>query len=167
MFVIHGRHTVVALNDTVTGFHLGRFIVGDVALARLAGFARFVVVVIQPGLEFLHLLFQGSDVLLLALFEFSSHITRVALAMGLHHAPDGAFQLEALGIQLSLGTAPFLAGIAGQLATVNGEHVTPDETLCIADQQHVAEQGDDFAFHLANKSRDGGEVRVRVALTAP
>ena len=51
---IDGSHAVIALNHAVAGLHLGAVVVGDVALARLAGLARFVVVVIEPGLELLH-----------------------------------------------------------------------------------------------------------------
>ena len=48
----HG-YSVIALDHALGGLHLGALVVGDVALDRLAGFARLVVIVFEPGPDLL------------------------------------------------------------------------------------------------------------------
>jgi hypothetical protein len=45
--------------------------------------------------------------------------------------------------------AAFLASVAGELDTVNGKNVPANVALCIAGQQHLAEQGLIWSLRLA------------------
>jgi hypothetical protein len=48
MFIVNSRDTIVSLYHAFGCFHLGRFIVRDIALDRLAAFTDLIIIGFQP-----------------------------------------------------------------------------------------------------------------------
>jgi hypothetical protein len=65
---------------------------------------------------------------------------RASMALG------GGFELGGLTLEVGAGPALALRGVAGQFDAVNGEHLAADESLPVAQVQHLGEEaGDVFA----------------------
>jgi hypothetical protein len=92
---------------------------------------------------------------------FTRFVARVA--MSIEHLLHLRFDLLGLALEFSSGTARRLAGIAGELHPVDGEHLAPDESLGIAQKQHLGKQNGDLVLQLPHKRGNGGEVRDAVA----
>jgi hypothetical protein len=87
----------------------------------------------------------------------------VVLAVAGEHRFGGGFHLVRLTLKVRSRAALGLAGVARQLDTVDGKHLTANEPLAVADEQDFLEQRFDLAAQAADKVGEGGEVRGEVA----
>ena len=106
--------------------HLGRFVVRDIALPRLAGFSWFIVVIFQPFPDFADPFLQVLDILLFPCNRLFLRLCPVVFPVGVENVVDSLFQLGCLSFELLFRAAPFLAGIRWQLAPVDGKHLPAD-----------------------------------------
>lgn len=61
--------------------------------------------------------------------------------MQLKHLARGFVQAHCPAAQFAMGAAALLASVAGQLDTIDGEHLPPDQALAVAYQQDLGEPG--------------------------
>ena len=151
--------SVIALDHPMRSFHLGRFIVRDVALFRLAGFAGLVIMVLQPFPEFTGPLAQGVHILLFTGRTIFIRLSAVMLPVGGDDMGNGFLKLCRLFLEISPGAAPFLGSVAWNLTAVDGEHFHADQAQVIADQEHIPKQVDDLPVHGGDEVGNGGEMR--------
>ena len=138
---IHRCDAGIALDDALRSGHLGGFVVGAVGQPHTA-FGPFAVfrMLLQPVAQVLGVLLQA--------FEAARFARGVRLAGGggIGVAVLGQHRLRRLlhlrGLALEIGARAGLgfAGVTGQLDTVDGEHLAPDQALPIAERQHLGEQ---------------------------
>jgi len=74
----------------------------------------------------------------------------------------GSVDLLSLLAQVLFGPAPFLGGIRGHLAAVDGEHLPPQKAHLAADQQDLTEQRGDLPGRAGDELGDGREVWTAV-----
>jgi len=148
--------SVVALNDAMRGRHLGRLVVGDIALDLFGTFAGLGFLILEEVIEALDLMEQ-TLFLLLAAFLVAGEGTVLMEVLG-----EDLFELllkfVAFAFQILKGAAPFLGRIGGEFETVEAEVCAAQETQCIADQQDVAEDSLDFTLHGGDEVGDGAVV---------
>ncbi len=87
----------------------------------------------------------------------------VFFPMLLQDVSDGSLHLRGFLLKVGSGAAPFLGGIGGQFAAIDGEHVFPDQAQLVAGQQDFPKQLVDLFVQGRYKIGDGGEVRTRIA----
>lgn len=162
VFGIHSGNAGIALNDPVTGLHLGAVIVGDIALDSAAADALALVVVIKKSLDLFGSLGQFAALLFLPFDDGFIQAVLVGLAVLTEHAPHGLFHLELLFLEIGLGAAPLLTGVAGQLTAIDGEHLFADQSFRVTDHQHLKKQLFNLPMSGGNKVGDGGEVGLPV-----
>src|SRR5690554_7928898 len=76
---------------------------------------------------------------------------------------DESFELLAFFFQLFKGARPFLGGIGGHLATVDGKQFVAQQALFVTDQQHLLEQCLNLISMAADELGQGCEMGNRVA----
>jgi len=91
-----GGHAVIPLNDAAMRFHLGRFIVSDVA------FPRFVIVVFEPLADLGYPFVQGFDRLLFAFFDPGFALALILFPISPGLAQTGRTSRKSLAISLSM-----------------------------------------------------------------
>lgn len=134
----------VALENAFAGGHLGAVRVGDVGLEFLAFAVQSLVVTRQKlpraGGFFAQAVNAG--------LAFEREILIMALrVLGLlqgHYFVGRLVQTFSTVAQFRIGAAALLAGVAGQFDAVAGEHLPADESLGVAGQQELADQGLDL-----------------------
>ena len=162
MGAVHRCNCGVALDYALGGGHLGAVVVGDVAFtdAALGAFAFAVAGQEVPDAG-RFMLQMGHALGVQANIVFVNRGTVAALMVG-DHLLDGALHAVRLVCQLGKAAAALLAGVAGQLDAINGEHVSANQTLGIAGEQHLGEQGLNLGRQLADEFGDGGELGCAV-----
>ena len=78
-----------------------------------------------------------------------------------HHRGCG-FELPGLTLKIGTGAALGLRRIARQLDAIDRKHLAPDQTLTVADEEHLREDARDVFAQGADETGDGGEVRCTV-----
>ena len=73
------------------------------------------------------------------------------------------FEFGGLVFEVGTGAALLLAGVAGQLDAVDGEHLAPDQPLPIAQVEDLGEETGDVVSEVRDKSGNRGEVGLGVA----
>lgn len=147
MFAVGQGDSVVALDHAFTGRHLGTVVISDVALLRLAGLANLVFMGGQKLVDLVDLVDRGIERLDLSLGRClhrlvnSGHIVRLMLR---EQMLSHALHLLRLFLQVRLGAAPFLRGIARQPHSIDSEHLLADQPCLIAHQLHVAKDRRDL-----------------------
>jgi hypothetical protein len=133
------------LEHALAGGHLGRLVVGAVALARAAlGAAAIFGVLRQPLADLRRVALEPLKALRLP---------------GLQVGFDRLGILRAVAREVGPGAALGFRRIARQLHPVDGEHLAPDQSLAVADKQHLREHIGNVLTQRADEVRDGGEVR--------
>ena len=161
---INGCYAGIALNHAFGCCHLGGFVVGAVALAERA-FAAFAVVRVgsQPLTDLGGITVQAGDALSFFLLEVGLDGALVFLAMPFEHDFGGGFQFAGLVFEVGSCAAFGFGGVAGQLDAVDGEHLSSDQALSVADEEYLGEDAGDVVTQGSDQSGDGGEVRLAVA----
>ena len=77
----------------------------------------------------------------------------VVLAMAGEHGLGGGFQLGGLAFEVGTGAALGLAGVARQLDAVDGEHLAADQSLPVADVEHLGEELGDVVAQRRTRRR--------------
>src|SRR3990170_2310617 len=162
MLAIHRGHAVIALNDPMRGLHLGALVIGEVAFERLPGLPDLIVIFGQPALEFLDLAAERPAILFFLGRKVRGNTTGIPFAMNLEHALYRPLQLLLLFLQFGFGATPFLAGIRGQLAAINGKQLLANQPQLITVEQHIPKDRLDLSGHGRDKMGYGGEVRLGV-----
>ncbi len=134
---VHDRHSIISLDHTMRGLHLGTFIVGEITLNRFAALARLVLMVLQPLFDLLDPLSERVDILHFLHYRFCVALASVDLTVPLHELSEGLLHLLFLLPQVFRGPTPFLRGIRRQLAAVDSKHLLPDQPQLVADEQDV------------------------------
>ena len=111
VFGIDTGHPVVTLDHTFAGLDLGAFIIGDVALDGGAAFAGFVVMVIEPGLDFSGLILDRLRRLPFSCRLLGVRRLGVGVAMALEDGAGGLLHPFPLLLELPFGATPGLGGI--------------------------------------------------------
>ena len=65
--------------------------------------------------------------------------------------------------QFGMSAATFFAGVAGELDTVDGEHVAPDQALSITGHQDLTKKGFDLLTEAAHELGNVGVAGLAVA----
>jgi hypothetical protein len=161
---IDGSDTGVALDDTFAGRHLGRLVVGAVALAdrALAALAVFGMGS-QPLTESRGVRLQAGDALDFFLAEVGFGGFLVCFAMAFEHDAGSGFEFDGLVFEVGTGAALLLAGVARQFDVVDGEHLAPDQPLAVAQIEDLGEEAGDVVREAGNESGNRGEVGLGVA----
>ena len=71
----------------------------------------------------------------------------------------GLLKLISLFLEILPCAAPFLGGVRGHLAAVDGGHLLADQPQIVADQQHIPDLVDDLFVHGGDEIGNGGEMR--------
>ncbi|CAB4546514.1 unannotated protein [freshwater metagenome] len=79
------------------------------------------------------------------------------------HCLGRALHLRGVPLEIGARATPMLGRIAGQLHSVDRKHLASDEPLPITHREHGRKDRRDLVPQSADKVRDGGEVRARVA----
>ena len=163
MLVIDRGHAGVALDHTLVGGHLGRLVVGEVGHDRIALDAQSILgVLIQPLTQLLGLALQPLEFAAVAL-RFVQRL-RIGLALRLDHAQGLLLHLAQLALEIGARAAAGLGSIGGQFDAVDGEHLTADEALAVAQHQHLGKELGDLVAEFGD---EGGQCAVvGLALTA-
>jgi hypothetical protein len=90
-------------------------------------------------------------------------IIHIGMPVAREHALHGGLHLLRLVLELGARAAALLGGVAGQLHAVDGKHLAPDQTLRVADQEHLLEHFANQLVQARDEGGDGGEVRAGVA----
>ncbi len=108
MLAVDRRHAGIALNDAMTGFHLGAFVVGDIAFDFTATDAGARFLGIQEAFELARDLAQFLDLLLFTFVDVGLLLGSILLVVALQHAPYGSVNFLFLFLEFGVGAAPFL-----------------------------------------------------------
>ena len=158
VFAVHRCDSVIALNHTAGGLHLGRIIVGDVAFARRAALARFVIVVFEPASDLRQPLAKRFHILPLTGGEHFLAPVMVAIRVAFDHRLDGLLHLGRLSPKVGLGAAPFLGSIGWELDPVYGKHLLANQAHFVTEKQDFPEDGDGLLVHGRNEFRNSGDM---------
>jgi hypothetical protein len=162
VLVIDDRYAVIALDHAVGGLHGGALVVGDVALYGLILLTRLVVMLFEPCPDLLDVLLEGGNILLFLSGHDFVLFRSVRLSMAGDDLPDDPLHLLFLSGKVILGTAPFLGGIGGELAAVDGKHLLADEVKLITDEEDFEKEVDDLLIQGGDEVGNGGEVGGRI-----
>ena len=153
----------VALDHALAGRHLGRLVVGDVAL-ELGAFGIALGGVLRDELA-CRPRFPADPLDLGAALRIEV-VVALALVFGAVRLDDLAGRLlQALGavLQFCVRAAALLARVRGQLHAVDREQLLADQAQPIAGHQHLLEQHRNVVAQLAHELRDVSVARRRVA----
>ena len=159
---VYRSYCGVALDDSLGGGHLGAVVVCDVKLedAALGTFESGVRR--QEVTDAGSLVLQVRDALGAQPGIVFVWACRIPALVGGQHFLDSSLHAVCLVSQCGKAAASFFAGVAGQLYTINGKHVPPDQALGIAGEQDLGEPGLNLRGQLADESGYGWELRRAV-----
>ena len=162
---IDGGHTGIALDDAFAGGHLGAVVVGAVALADscpwcLCGPRGLAV---SQSRSWAASCCRRSAFAGCFLGEVGFDGQRVVLPVAFEHLLRGRFEFVGLVREVGPRAALGFGGIARQLDAVDGEHLAADQSLPVAEVEHLSEELGDFVTEARDKGGKGGEVRGAVA----
>ena len=91
----------------------------------------------QPLAELRRIGLQAGNAQVLFHFEIGLNGLLVCVAMTFEHDASGRFQLGRLMCEVGTGAALLLAGVGRQFHAVDGEHLASDQTLAVAQVEHL------------------------------
>lgn len=131
MLVIDQSLSVIALNDTMRGRHLGGFIIREIALDLFGAFAQLGFILLEEGIETFDLACQAIP-LPLASFLLGRRCILPDMLSDLLF--ELFLELVAFVLEFLKRTTPFLGGVGGQFETIQTEVGTSKEIQFITDQ---------------------------------
>ena len=164
VFGIDGGNATVALQHALVGGHLGAVVVGAVALANFT-FAALAVVGVggEPLTEFGGLVPVAGEALGVLVGQVGFDREGVVGAVAFEHLLGGLFELGGVLLEVGAGTAPGLAGVAGEFDAVDGKHLAADEALPVTEPEDLAEDVGDGLVAAGDEGGEGCEVGCGVA----
>lgn len=164
VFGVDGGDAGVALHHAFGCRHLGRLVVGAVALpdGALATFAVFGMIG-KPLAELGGVTLQAGDALGCFLSKVGLDGLAVGFAVAVEHDAGSGFEFGGLMLEVGASAALLLAGVGRQFDAVDGEHLAPDQALPVAQVEHLGEDAGDVVGEGGDESGKGGEVRLAVA----
>jgi hypothetical protein len=85
----------------------------------------------------------------------------IGLSVAFEHNAHGRLQLGRFMFEVSAGLAFFLGSVHRRL-DAEGEHLPADQTLAVANDQHLAEDPADVVAQFADEAGNGGKVQCVV-----
>ena len=139
--------------------HLGRVVIGPVALDHLA-FGAFAILgmLLEPTAQLGGVALKPLDTLGRLGGPVGLNRQGVVLAMAGEHLLSRLFELGGLLLEVGAGTALALAGVAGQFDAIDGEHLAADQALPVAEVDHLTEDGSNLVAETGDEVGEGGEV---------
>lgn len=158
---------VEALDGSMRGLHLGGVWIGDVAFDLFVLLADPFFCICQEPVDLVGLLLQPFD-LALPVIQGRVVVVRalvfaISLDVVVHEALDLLLKGCLLLAELRKRAAPFLGGVAGQFAAIEGEEGAAKEVHLLTNHQHLNEEGADLVAHGGDELGDGGMVRRIIA----